>query len=44
MESWRLRETLPSESQKFEEKNETKEWGDDYLDFDIDDEENAINT
>ena len=44
MESWRLRETLPSESRKFEEKNETKEWGDDYLDFDLDDEENAINT
>ena len=43
MESWRLREILPSGSQKFEnEKNESREWGDDYLDFDLDNVENAI--
>ena len=42
MESWQLREILPSGSQRFEKKNESREWGDDYLDFE--DEENAINT
>ena len=43
MESWRLREILPSRSEKFEnEKNESREWGDDYLDFDLDNVENAI--
>ena len=44
MESWRLREILPSGSQRFEKKNETREWGDDYLDFDLDNQENAANT
>ena len=44
MESWQLREILPSGAQKFEKKNETWEWGDDYLDFDLDNQENAINT
>ena len=42
MESWRLREILPSGSQRLEKKNETREWGDDYLDFDLDNVENAI--
>ena len=44
MESWRLREILPSGFQKFEKKNESREWGDDYLDFDLDNQENAVNT
>ena len=44
MESWRLREILPSGLQKLEKKNETREWGEDYLDFDLDNQENAVNT